>query len=98
MRSLSIDRNVLLFNLALSMATPLLFTLWPAMSAGRSISADILHGASTSGGRVAGRRRNMLVGAQVALALSLLVVSALVVQSMIAPAPDRSRLPDASRC
>jgi len=83
MRSLSIDRNVLLFNLALSVATPLLFTLWPALSAGRSIGADVLHGARTIGGRAAGRRRNVLVGAQVALALSLLVVSALVVQSML---------------
>lgn len=83
MRSLSIDRNVLIFNLALSLATPLIFTLWPALSAGRSMAADMLHGARTSGGRVAGRRRNVLVGAQVALALSLLVVSALVVQSML---------------
>ncbi len=83
LRTLTIDRNVLLFTLILSLATPLLFTLWPALSAGRSISADILHGARTSGGRVAGRRRNLLIGAQVALALSLLVVSALVVQSML---------------
>ena len=83
LRTLTIDRNVLLFTLILSLATPLLFTLWPALSAGRSISAEILHGARTSGGRVAGRRRNLLIGAQVALALSLLVVSALVVQSML---------------
>ena len=83
MRSLSIDRNVLIFTLALSIATPLIFTLWPALSAGRSIGADALHGTRTSGGRKAGRRRNVLVGAQVALALSLLVVSALVVQSML---------------
>ena len=83
LRTLTIDRNVLLFTLLLSLATPLLFTLWPALSAGRSISAEILHGARTSGGRVAGRRRNLLIGAQVALALSLLVVSALVVQSML---------------
>jgi putative ABC transport system permease protein len=83
MRALEIDRNVLVFNLLLSLATPLLFTLWPAITTGRSLTADILHGSRTSGGRVASRRRNVLVAGQVALALSLLVVSALVVQSMI---------------
>jgi len=83
MRDLGIDRNVLLFNLVLSLLTPLLFTLWPALSAGRRVTADMLHGARTSGGRAAGQSRNLLVGGQVALALSLLVVSALVVQSMV---------------
>jgi len=83
MRSLEIDRNVLLFNAALSFATPLLFTLWPALVASRAVSGAWLHGARTIGGRSGRRRRNVLVGAQVALAFSLLVVSALIVQSML---------------
>jgi putative ABC transport system permease protein len=83
LRMIGVDRNVLAFNILLSFVTPLLFTLWPALSASRSVTAEMLHGARTSGGRKAGRRRDLLVGSQVALALSLLVVSGLVVQSML---------------
>jgi putative ABC transport system permease protein len=78
-----IDGNVLAFTALLSILTPLLFTLWPALTTGRSVVAETLHGARTSTGRVAGRRRSLLIGSQVALAFALLVVSALVVQSML---------------
>jgi len=71
------------FNVLLSVATPLLFTLWPVVSAGRAVAAESLHGVRATGGRGARRRRNVLVGAQVALALALLVTSALVTQSML---------------
>lgn len=78
-----IDANVLVFTALLSILTPVLFTLWPAMTTGRVVLAETLHGARTSTGRVAGRRRSLLIGSQVALAFGLLVVSALVVQSML---------------
>ena len=83
MRQLGIDGNVLVFTAALSIVTPLLFGLWPALGAGRAAATETLHGVRTSGTRGAGRRRNLLIGAQVALALSLLVVSALMTQSMM---------------
>jgi predicted permease len=78
-----IDTNVLLFTAVLSFLTPVLFTLWPALTTGRSVLSETLHGARTSTGRLAGRRRSWLIGSQVALAFALLVVSALVVQSMM---------------
>jgi putative ABC transport system permease protein len=78
-----IDANVLIFTALLSFVTPLLFTLWPAVSNGRTVQSETLHGARTSSGRTTSRRRSLLIGSQVALAFSLLVVSALVVQSML---------------
>lgn len=78
----TIDGNVLIFTALLSLVTPLLFTLWPAWSAGRSVASDTLHGVRASAARPIRRRRSVLIGSQVALAFSLLVVSALVVQSM----------------
>jgi putative ABC transport system permease protein len=78
-----IDGNVLMFTAVLTFLTPLLFTLWPALTTGRSVLSDSWHGARTSTGRVTRRRRSLLIGSQVALAFALLVVSALVVQSML---------------
>jgi predicted permease len=78
-----IDTNVLIFTALLSFVTPLLFTLWPAVSNGRTVQSEALHGARTSSGRTTSRRRSLLIGSQVALAFSLLVVSALVIQSML---------------
>ena len=74
---------MLVFTAALSLVTPLLFALWPALTAGRTAAADMLPGARTTGHRETARRRNVLVGLQVTLALSLTIVAALVVQSMI---------------
>ncbi|HYN10316.1 MAG TPA: ADOP family duplicated permease [Vicinamibacterales bacterium] len=78
-----IDGNVMIFTALLSLVTPLLFTLWPAVSTGRSVQSEILQGARMSAGRTTSRRRSLLIGSQVALAFALLVVSALVVQSML---------------
>jgi putative ABC transport system permease protein len=83
MRSLTIDRYVLAFTGTLSVVTPVLFSVWPALIAGRAATAETLRESRASGGRKAGRRRNVLVASQVALALSLLVLSSLVVQSML---------------
>jgi putative ABC transport system permease protein len=65
LQRVSIDHYVLAFTLVLSLFTPILFSLWPALSGGRATS----------------RRRAVLAGGQVALALSLLVVSTLVVRT-----------------
>ena len=83
MKSIAIDRYVLAFNAVLSVVTPILFSLWPALIAGRSATAQTLRDARTSGGSRGNLRRSVLVASQVALALSLLVMSSLVVQSML---------------
>lgn len=81
-RMLTIDAYVLTFNLGLSVLTPLLFSVWPALRHSRPADADQLRGTRIRGG-VAGRRKGrVLIASQVAMALSLLVVSALAVQSM----------------
>jgi predicted permease len=83
MRQISIDATVLAFAAALSLVAPILFTLYPVVSAGRGLRIAMLHGSRTSGTRASVRGRRLLIGTQVALALSLLVLSALVTQSMM---------------
>jgi predicted permease len=83
MRTIGIDGYVLAFAALISVLTPLIFCLLPALSAGRSASADALRDSRTGGGRTSSRRRGILVGSQVALALSLLMVSTLAVKSML---------------
>jgi len=81
-----IDRNVLVFTALLSLVTPLLFSLLPAMqSANRDVNTALKEGAALTGGDVRGRRsRSVLVASQLALAMSLLIVSGLFIRSMIA--------------
>ena len=80
---LGLDGRVLGFTLLISLATGLLFGLVPSLSA----TGERLYGALKEGGRaVAGGRqgkmvRNLLVGAEVGLALALLVVSGLLIRS-----------------
>jgi predicted permease len=83
MKAIGIDGYVLAFAVTISAITPLIFCLLPAVSAGRSASADALRDSRTGGGRTSNRRRSILVGSQVALALSLLMVSTLAVKSML---------------
>ena len=82
-KTIGIDGYVLAFAAFVSCVTPAIFCLWPALSAGRHVSAETLRDSRTSGGRSVRRRRNVLVAGQVALALSLLVVSTLAVRSML---------------
>jgi putative ABC transport system permease protein len=82
MRQIRVDGNVVAFTAVLSILTPVLFALWPALTTGRGGSGALLHGSRTSGTRETGRRRRVLIAAQVALALALLTVSALVTQSL----------------
>ena len=83
LQTIAIDGNVLIFTALLSVLTPLLFSLGPALGAGRGGTAETLRDARSTGGRKASRRRNMLVAAQVALALSLLVLSGLVLRTVM---------------
>lgn len=82
-KTLTIDRYVLFFNGALSVLTPLMFSLWPAVSQSRQTNSDTLRGGRIFGSRFGRQRGNFLIVSQVAMALSLLVVSALAVQSML---------------
>lgn len=78
-----LDLRVLAFALAVSFAAPLLFALFPAVQSSRSHAADALREGPRSGVGVGGRRsRTVLVGVQVALALTLMVVSGLLVRTM----------------
>ena len=81
-----IDRNVLLFTSVLALVTPLVFSLLPALQSSRADLNETLKDSSTrAGGSVRGRRsRAALVVSQLSLAMALLIVSALLVQTMIA--------------
>lgn len=81
-RMLTIDGYVLAFNLGLSVLTPLLFSVWPALRHSRPADVEHLRGTRIRGGVVGRRKGRVLIASQVAMALSLLVVSALAVQSM----------------
>jgi len=82
---LSIDRNVLLFTLSVSLLSPLLFALFPALRASRQQLVETLKeaGGRTIGGRGAMKGRRFLVAGQVALALGLMIVAGLLIESMI---------------
>jgi putative ABC transport system permease protein len=82
----TIDRNVLFFTAALSLLTPFVFSLLPALqSANRDVNTALKEGAALTGSDVRGRRsRSILVASQLALAMALLIVSGLFIRSMIA--------------
>ena len=82
-----VDLLVLGFSLAVSMATGLLFGVLPALQAARADIGDVLKDAdqrTATGGRRQGRTRNILVVAEVALALVLLVGAGLTVRAFAA--------------
>jgi putative ABC transport system permease protein len=81
-----IDRNVLLFTAALSLVTPLLFSLLPALHASKpDLNETLKDSGARTGGGVRGRRsRAALVVSQLSLAMMLLIVAALLVRTMIA--------------
>ena len=62
---------------------PLMFSVWPAFSQSRAANSETLRGGRIFGSRFGRQRGNLLIVSQVAMALSLLVVSALAVQSML---------------
>lgn len=80
----TLDRRVLLFTLLVSLAAPMFFGLLPALRAsGLGVSAAFREGQATDGGRAGRRTRGALVTAQVALALTLMVMAGLVTRTTI---------------
>jgi putative ABC transport system permease protein len=83
-RMVKIDLNVLLFTSALALVTPVLFGILPALQATRADVAEALkEGGRTAGAARANRSRAVLVVAQLALAVMLLVLSTLLVQALV---------------
>ena len=80
-----INRTVLLFALALGLATSLLFGLFPALHGVRSAAAAGLHAqpGRTTGSRAANRFRTSLATSQIALATALLALAGLFVVSLV---------------
>ncbi len=83
---IGIDASVLLFTLAVSVGSGLLFGLFPTLSHRRpDLSGALQEGSrSATGGKERHRARSLLVVAQVALALMLLVGSGLMARSFVA--------------
>ena len=81
-----IDYRVLLFTAVLSLVTPLVCGLAPAIQASRADINDTLKDTSarTAGGQRGRRGRSLLVVSQVALAVTLLVVAGLAVRTAVA--------------
>lgn len=79
----ALDGPILLFGVALSFATVLLFGLGPAILASRRDPNDLLHqgGRSLSADRKHTGARRILIGAEVALSVILLVGAGLLVRS-----------------
>lgn len=80
-----IDGTVLLFTLALTVLTAVVFGMIPALRATRSEPAEALRefGRTLSGGRGIARLRAILVGGEIALSLLLLVAAGLLVRSLL---------------
>jgi putative ABC transport system permease protein len=79
-----IDRNVLLFTSALALVTPVLFAILPALQATRAdVGEGLKEGGRSAGGARANRSRAVLVIAQLALAVMLLVLSTLLVRALV---------------
>ena len=79
-----LDLRVLLFTLGVALLTPLAFGLLPALAASSGdTTASLKDGSARSGGRRGGRTRGLLVGAQVSLAVMLMIVAGLMVRTVI---------------
>ena len=81
----SVSLEVLIFTVALSLFTGLLMGVYPAMQASRADLVDGLKegGRGTSGSIRQQRLRKILIGAQVALSVTLLAGAALLITSFI---------------
>ena len=78
------DLRVLLFTLALTLATPVVFGLLPALQSSRADLAPVLksEASSVSGDRAQARMRTVLVAAQVTLSFVLLAGAGLFARSL----------------
>lgn len=83
--NVSIDLRVLLFSVALSAATAVVFGLLPAWRVSHSDPANALRdsGATTTAGRRRNRLQSILVVAETALGFILLIGSGLLIRSML---------------
>src|SRR4029453_16903459 len=82
LKEVGVDGSVLLFTLAVSVATGLLFGLVPALRASRpDLGAVLKEGSRGSKGRPGTRARNVLVVAETALAVVLLAGAGLLLRS-----------------
>ena len=81
--AIEIDRVVLLFTVALAALTPLLFGLVPSLQISRTELRDTLAEGGRSVAPIRTQARNALVAAQVAIALMLLIGSALLIRSFV---------------
>ena len=80
--TIAVDGQALVFALAVALLTTLLFALAPALQATRIDVVEALkEGGSTSAGRRAGRLRDVMIVAEVAAAVVLLVGTVMMVQS-----------------
>jgi putative ABC transport system permease protein len=76
------DIFVLAFNIGVSMLTGILFGLVPAIAATRTdLVAALKQGAAGGGGSTGRKTRNVLVGAEVAISLMLLIGAGLLIRS-----------------
>ncbi|HEX8140371.1 MAG TPA: ABC transporter permease [Pyrinomonadaceae bacterium] len=83
LRGLGIDSKVLLFAMAVSVLTGLVFGLAPALqSSGLSLQESLKEGGRTSGMQVRQGLRGLLVVTEIALALVLLVGAGLMMKSL----------------
>jgi predicted permease len=82
--STSLSWPVLLFSIAVSLASGLMFGLYPAWSASRNTLSGVLKetGANVSAAQGAARVRKILVCAQVALSVLLLIPTGLFLESL----------------
>jgi putative ABC transport system permease protein len=78
-----IDGPVLLFTLAVSLGTGVLFGLLPALASRKSAGDSLLHGARTTASRGRQALRAALVVAQVAVSFVLLIGAGLMIRSFL---------------
>jgi putative ABC transport system permease protein len=93
-QDIGIDVTVLMFTLAVSIVTGLIFGLAPAIGSLRTDIRSSLQEASrgASGGRVTGSMRRFLVVAQIALTVILLASAGLLVKSFFLVLDEEARL------
>ncbi|MFZ0630589.1 MAG: ABC transporter permease [Acidobacteriaceae bacterium] len=86
LNEIGIDRRTVLFALAVSLFSSVVFGLFPVLKyAGKELGTKLREGGrSLSGGRGRHRSRGLLVIVQVALALVLLVASGLMIRTFLA--------------
>lgn len=83
LNNLSLNANVLLFNLAASLATGIVFGIAPALRLSKTQLQETLKDSGPTTGERQGRKlRSMLVVAEVAFSVTLLVGAGLLVKSM----------------